>query len=270
MFHLQISDIENKLLETQHRETAIVPQATYRDVYIAYKNKYPNTLLNLSAISYTYALKSLSSSERDFFIQAMKEEYGEAAYNYNQNFALLKLTLGLSSKQPPRGFNCTVCSYLLFDEKQNPLGSISVIQKLNEFEMDIFLNSSSQGKNIGTKAVRELVTLYDDPRMECEKIMLVVGSDNEKAALVYARAGFEPSAKLLKEITIKLKCNEDEAHAKFLFNSSSDELANNDVLCQIRMERIRNAPFNDLSAKSTYEELLAAVRKSHQHDYKPV
>lgn len=268
MFSLNINDIENKLLEEQYRETPPIAHALYKEVFLDYKNKHPKSLLNLNAVNYTYALTSLSSSERDFFLNDSKEKFGEVACNYNPGYHFFRLNLSLDSRQPPKGFNCTTCTFLLFDEMQNQLGSISMIQKLHEFEIDIFLNSNSQGKNIGTKAIRELVTLYDDPRMECESSMLVVGSNNEKAALVYARAGFKPSENLLKEMTIKLGCTEDEAHAKFLFNSSSDELEKLDIRTQIRMERMRNAPFIELSAKSSYQELLAIVEKSTSKDHK--
>ena len=63
-----------------------------------------------------------------------------------------------------------------------------------------------QGKGIATKALKELITLFETINPYCQRFSLVIVSQNPKAGLVYARAGFwlydSSKGKRVKDIDI--------------------------------------------------------------------
>ena len=69
--------------------------------------------------------------------------------------------------------------------------------------------------------MQALAHFTDDKRLGCENVHLVVGSENKKAALVYARSGFKPTDEFLSLASKELGCSIDEAYAKILHDFTS-------------------------------------------------
>lgn len=91
-------------------------------------------------------------------------------------------------------------------------GFVDIDRKKNEATLRITIgNPASRGKGLGSEAV-ELLVRYGFEEMKLDRILLKVGSTNERAIKAYQNVGFEEVSKDVKEgktiITMRLGGNE--------------------------------------------------------------
>ena len=110
------------------------------------------------------------------------------------------ILLGIRNNSLPERYSHTfLCRDFKFDilgPDNKAVGKI-ILQEAEAKTYDSFFYITNvnvarkhQGKGVGTRALKEFIHLFEAINPHCKRFSLVVYSENQKAALVYARAGF--------------------------------------------------------------------------------
>jgi GNAT superfamily N-acetyltransferase len=258
-----INNITSKLkpVEVSHQ---FVSHEDVAIVYSDFLREHPESNIRLvnHSVNYVYNLKPLSQEEQQEFINYCSRVYGSNC-SLNETSRALNINCSLISnsiEMLPDGFAFRNYPFHVYDSQNQYAGILGLVEKSNinkPFSLDIFLEQNAQGKGLGSKALRNISCLVDDPRLGCEIICLAVGSQNEKAALVYARNGYKPTQDLLQMIADAYSCTKDEAFAQILFNSKSDDLPSG---IRFSMIRERGAKTQIIDSAWNENDLLAFVK----------